>query len=122
MTNGDDAIEVQRRRAMEYLAEEQVEPALVLFEEILAARPDKALELDPDHVTALLQKGMKEADAGRPEEALELFERALAVAPDEANAWFLKGCVLRDLERHEQADACMQKAREISPGIFGPVG
>lgn len=52
---------------------------------------DKALELEPNYVKAIAQKGSTLAVMGEYEEALKCLDRALELDPDNFEAWFNKG-------------------------------
>ncbi len=48
---------------------------------------DEALALTPDHVGALINRGIALKDLGRLDDAVAAYERALAINPDAANAY-----------------------------------
>lgn len=57
---------------------------------------DKALELDPDHVSTLNNKGIILARLKRFDEAIECYDRAIEIDPKYANAWYNKANTLRN--------------------------
>jgi tetratricopeptide (TPR) repeat protein len=54
-------------------------------------------------------------DYGKAERALPIVERALALAPDSVEGWNLKGSILYDLDRDDEAEVCHRRAVEIEP-------
>ena len=83
------------------------------YESALASY-DWALELDPDHIIALLNKGfMLCEDLNRPDEALKYFERAIELEPDFPLAWYNKGNALYKLGNYEAAIACHDRATRL---------
>jgi tetratricopeptide (TPR) repeat protein len=60
-------------------------------------------------------KGSYLVRLGRPEEAIECYDKALELKPYDANVWNNKGMALRYLRRYEEAIACYDKALEIDP-------
>jgi tetratricopeptide (TPR) repeat protein len=57
---------------------------------------DKALELDPNHVSTWNNKGIVLARLMRFEEAIECYDRAIEIRPEYANAWYNKATALRN--------------------------
>ncbi len=57
---------------------------------------DKALELDPNHVSAWNNKGIVLARLGRFEEAISCYDRAIELNSEYANAWYSKANALRN--------------------------
>ncbi len=56
-----------------------------------------------DQVERWFEEGKQRLDAGKPAEALVLFEKALNVDANYVNAWIGKGYALYDLERFPEA-------------------
>lgn len=57
---------------------------------------DKALEIDPKHVSAWNNKGIVLARLGRFEEAIDCYDKAIELSPKYANAWYNKANALRN--------------------------
>jgi tetratricopeptide (TPR) repeat protein len=73
----------------------------------------RAVELDPDYYDALYGLAVLYAfELDRPEEALSLLERANEAKPARARAYMLKGRVLLELGRPEEAAAAYGIAAE----------
>ncbi len=70
---------------------------------------EQILRIDPDYIPALTLKARVMLDNKRPEAALEATERALALAPDILEYHLLKARILGQMERHDEASACIQK-------------
>lgn len=64
---------------------------------------DAALNIQPDFVPALLDKGDVLLGAGKPEEALALYDRAVAAQEKNATAHFKRGTVLQMQKRNVEA-------------------
>ena len=89
------------------LVAHQNEAALACYE--------KALALDPRHLSALCNSGVALRKMRRHEQALACYQRALAVKPDYADLLSNCGNLLRDLERLEQALSLHQRAHALAP-------
>lgn len=72
----------------------------------------QALALEPDNLEALGHCATALAEVGEPGPALELFDRALALDPRPVALWTLRGNVLRELGRLEEAAASFRTALE----------
>ncbi|MFZ0183734.1 MAG: tetratricopeptide repeat protein [Nitrosotalea sp.] len=57
---------------------------------------DKALELDPNHVSTWNNKGIVLSRLKRFEEAITCYDKAIEISPEYANAWFNKANALRN--------------------------
>lgn len=57
---------------------------------------DKALELDPNHVSAWNNKGIVLSRLKRFEEAIDCYDRAIEIDPKYANAWYNKANAIRN--------------------------
>lgn len=57
---------------------------------------DKALELDPKHVSAWNNKGIVLSRLKRFEDAIICYDRAIELSPEYANAWYNKANALRN--------------------------
>jgi tetratricopeptide (TPR) repeat protein len=85
-----------------HLSLEQFNEALACFEGVL--------ELDPNHVDALVKKGKALEKLLRLPEALEAYDRALAIDDTLTIAYLGKGGVFNRMERFDEALACYEKA------------
>lgn len=84
------------------------------------ANYDKALDLCPTHVEALVRKGVTLTDSGRPDEALHVLDEALRLAPTHFKAWLQKGRTLVLMEHWDLALSTLLQAlrhREDSPRL-----
>ena len=61
------------------------------------------LQIDPNNVIALGNKGLALDKLGRYEEVIEEYDRILAIDPNDINALGNKGLDLDSLGRHEEA-------------------
>lgn len=57
---------------------------------------DKALEIDPKHVSAWNNKGIVLSRLKRFEEAISCYDKAIELSPEYANAWYNKANALRN--------------------------
>jgi protein O-GlcNAc transferase len=76
---------------------------------------DKAAELQPDYLEAMINAGVVLRDALRHREALERFERALAIRPDYQTALVNAGILLTEFKRNEQAIALFERLLATDP-------
>jgi len=88
---------------------------------------DKTLELEPQSMEALLNKGnalsllglsemkINSRPSDRSREAIEIYDRIIELNPQSAEAWSNKGCVLNEIEEPEEALQACEKALEIDP-------
>jgi tetratricopeptide (TPR) repeat protein len=58
---------------------------------------DKALSLDPNHVSTWNNKGIALSRLKRFEESIVCYDRAIEIKPEYANAWYNKANALRNL-------------------------
>ena len=71
-----------------------------------AASYDKALELDPNNVDLLNNKGKALANLGRFEDAIASFDKSLAINSSDVEALNLKGTALsQGLDKNDEAIA-----------------
>lgn len=82
------------------------------------AHYDHALELDARCVSALVGRGKLRAANGELAAALADLEQALGITPD-GMTYFAKACVLDELGRSAEADACRREAARLEPTLFG---
>lgn len=57
---------------------------------------DKALELDPNHVSAWNNKGIVLSRLKRFDEAIVCYDKAIEIEPEYANAWYNKANAMRN--------------------------
>jgi protein O-GlcNAc transferase len=76
---------------------------------------DRALELNPRFVGALIDRGNLLLDLARPTEALMAFERAIALEPGDASAMNGAGNALLDVERPADALSLFTRAVGLNP-------
>ncbi len=65
------------------------------YDDALAAY-DKALEVDPNHVSAWNNKGIVLSRLKRFEESITCYDKAIEIDPKYANAWYNKANALRN--------------------------
>jgi tetratricopeptide (TPR) repeat protein len=76
---------------------------------------DKALQLCPNHLRALLCRGLVLLRLSRPAEALEGLARLLAEAPDHADALVACATALQSLNRENESIDSLQRALAAQP-------
>ncbi len=84
------------------------------YPEALAAI-DAVLEITPDDVTALADRGYVLWKLGRLPEALTTLDRAMALDDQIAPAWLNRGNVLLDLGQREEAEQSFARSVEVDP-------
>lgn len=84
------------------------------FEEALGAY-DKAIEINPEYVTAWKNKGNVLYNLGKYNESLQAYDRAIEIVPKYSLAWYNKGLALYKLGRFEEAVSAYDKAMETDP-------
>jgi GWxTD domain-containing protein len=80
-----------------------------LLDEIAAAL-DTALASAPGHAGAAGLRVVTALEAGAPENALEVADRAVRAAPDSPRSWALRGLALTQLERWANAEVAFDSA------------
>jgi tetratricopeptide (TPR) repeat protein len=73
------------------------------------------LEIEPDYVTALSNKGLALDELERYQEAIGYYDRALEIEPDYVNASYNKGLTLDELERYQEAIESYDRVLTIEP-------
>lgn len=63
----------------------------------------------------VILEGERCIEAGRFDEALDLFEQALALKPGDPDLWNLKGVALRGMGRYEESARCFERSLQIDP-------
>ena len=79
------------------------------------AAANRALELDPAHVPALLARTHALSQLARHEEALAPLAHAIEFAPNEATTHALRGRILATLDRLDEALPALDRALELAP-------
>ena len=79
---------------------------------------DKALELNPNYITALADKGTALCSLGKYDEAIACYGKALEINPDYVVALAGKGFALISMEKYEDALMPIERALELNPGHF----
>ncbi len=74
---------------------------------------DKAIGIQPFHVTAWYNKGVALYDSGSSQEAIKCFDRVIELDLNHAPAWNIRGVAHGKLGKHEEAIACYDKALTI---------
>ncbi len=94
-------------KGLSFLNLHQVPEALGCFE--------KALELDPDNVNALFQKGVALSVLGKQNNsiAIECYDKVIGIEPKFAKAYFNKGRLLMDDDLPKEALEALDKGLEI---------
>jgi tetratricopeptide (TPR) repeat protein/energy-coupling factor transporter ATP-binding protein EcfA2 len=83
------------------------------------ANYDKALQLYPDYVDALVRRGVTLADIGDTYEAECSFNRAVAVSPVEFRAYYNRGKLRLADNRPQEAVSDLDKATTLKPNHAG---
>ena len=78
---------------------------------------DKALEINPEHVGALYNKGWALVGIEKQEEAIVWLDKALVLNPNHVHALNMKGNALLGL-KPEEAIVWYDKALEVDPSLF----
>ena len=76
---------------------------------------EKALELDPNYVSAMINKGIALAKLGRYNEALRELSRAIELDPNNHKAWYNKALIHFILRQYSKAHNCCSKTLELNP-------
>ena len=73
--------------------------------------------MDKEYIAdeSLIIQGIKEAEIGNLEAALQLFQKAINNNENNYIAWYNRGIVLDNLGRFDEAIAFFDKALEIKP-------
>ncbi len=87
---------------------------MITFDEALESY-DRALELDPNHVNALANRGLALHELERFEEVLENCDRVLVLDPKHVGALRNRGAALLRLERFDEALESLDRALALDP-------
>jgi Putative Zn-dependent protease, contains TPR repeats len=79
---------------------------------------DALVVREPGNKEAWLYKGLYYLDTfGQYEEAISSFNVALELDPEYALAWYAKGITLSNMNRMNESEICLQKARYYDPSL-----
>ncbi len=78
------------------------------------------LARNPGAPGPLMNVGILEIQAGRPEVAVRLLRQTVAVAPRDSPAWMNLGWALRELKHHDEALAAFRESIRLNPGWVLP--
>ncbi len=84
--------------------------------ELAEACFEDALARAPERISILVNLGALRLKLGRPDEALDVLDRAVAIDAAAADAWSHRGIALADLGRPDAAVASHDRALEIDRG------
>lgn len=76
---------------------------------------DKALNLDPLHLDAWIQKGFALDRMGKSREALECYDKALEIDPENLGVRCLKGFAFNNLKEFEKAIESYDEVLKVKP-------
>ena len=76
---------------------------------------EKALDLNPNLVDALLAKGKALRRLKRYEEAIAVNDRAIQIQPENSSGWFGKGYALTEMQKYSEADVAYAQATKLDP-------
>jgi len=76
---------------------------------------DRVLEIDPNHVLALNNKGIALVKMEKPEESITYFDRVLEIDPNYVEALNNKGVALVQMEKPEESITYFDRVLEIDP-------
>ena len=79
---------------------------------------DLALQINPNDVETLVNKGSAFIDAKNYAAALEVLEDAIRVKPDMVEAWSNKGIALNNLKYYKEALVSYNEAIRLNPNYF----
>jgi len=78
---------------------------------------EKAVALDPAHLSANINLGRLLHEAGRLEDAERVYRRALAAGANDATLWYNLGVLLTDMNRKPQALDAYEEALRLNPRV-----
>jgi len=71
------------------------------------------LELDPNKIEAIANKGLTFKELGKFQEYLNCFNKVLELDPNNRTGWYNKGIALDKLEKQEEALKCLDTALKL---------
>lgn len=79
---------------------------------------DRLVVSDPNNATAWCIRGMYYNDNyGQYDEAMESCNKALELNPEYGLAWYLKGVILMNTNKNDEAKLCFQNATKYDIGL-----
>ena len=85
---------------------------------IKATRPyDETLEINPEDIVSLNNKGVELVNLKRIRWAIEYFDKVLGLEPDDSAALHNKGVALTKQRKHRKAVEYFDKALNVDPGF-----
>ncbi|PTN12056.1 XrtA/PEP-CTERM system TPR-repeat protein PrsT [Nitrosomonas aestuarii] len=137
--NGSDEVQLLRAKAL--LAVHKAEEAKIIFDQLLAKKPDhpealtglaqyallqndlvlateysdQAIAKNPQNLSAWVFKANMLRAQGKSEQALTAFEQVVELAPDDANAYSNKADLEIALGKYDAAKNSIARVREIAP-------
>ena len=96
----------------------RLDEAISALERVLAIKQDKPAAPVPDAAEILLNLGYLHERLGKPEKAVELYERALQLKPDFPEAHNNLGTLLHAQGRLKEASAVFARALALAPELF----
>lgn len=79
---------------------------------------DNRVAAEPDNAEAWCIRGMYYNDNyGQYAEAMESCNKALELDPEYGLAWYLKGVILTNMNKTDEAAACFENATRYDPGL-----
>ena len=76
---------------------------------------DNALDLEPENIKALINKGLALGSINKYEKSYACFDKALKLNPNNAETWYGKGIVLGKNGKYPEAIEHFDKALELNP-------
>ncbi len=98
----DDPTSLLLGRAEALLLEDKPQAALECFQQVL--------DMSPNHLEALVKKGLAFERLSKPDAALECYDRAIALDSSSTIAYLQKAGLLNRMERFSEALDCYEKA------------
>lgn len=95
------------KKAVNLMADEKLEDAVRVFEQVL--------RIDPNHVDALLKLGYAKFHLDDYEGSMKAYDMILDIDVTNAEAWNLKGLVHYEKKNYSKAIDCVEKAIESDP-------
>jgi len=107
IVHSQEDVDLLFQKGMESYKNNNVDEAISYFE--------KVLEIDPNHVDALSNRGGLLSTIGKNDEALSDLNKALEIEPNHVRALINKGLLLAFLNQTDGAIFSLDKALEIEP-------
>ena len=79
---------------------------------------NKSIEMKPQSVGALHNKGEDFISLGKYEEAIKCYDKAIELDPKSNLSWDGKGTALYGLGKYDEAIRCLDKAIGLNPGLM----